>query len=85
MKEFNGHRSWNAWNVSLWINNDEGLYYFAMSCVTEPVVRNNKTYKPSLNTAVRRFMRDFDGSKTPDGAVYNRLSVKLALQSLMEE
>lgn len=26
MKEYNGHRSWNAWNVSLWINNDKSLY-----------------------------------------------------------
>lgn len=26
MSAYNGHRSWNAWNVSLWLNNDEGLY-----------------------------------------------------------
>lgn len=26
MAKYNGHRSWNAWNVALWLNNDEGLY-----------------------------------------------------------
>lgn len=28
-KEYNGHRSWNAWNVSLWINNTEPQYRLA--------------------------------------------------------
>lgn len=85
MKEFNGHRSWNAWNVSLWINNVESAYNFAMECVTEPVVkRNGDKVKPSINVAVGRFMRWYGGEKTPDGAVYNRLSVKLALEGLME-
>ena len=31
-KTYNGHKNWNHWNVSLWINNDEGLYNFARSC-----------------------------------------------------
>lgn len=25
MTRYNGHKNWNHWNVSLWINNDEGL------------------------------------------------------------
>ena len=25
-KPYNGHPSYNAWNVALWIGNDEGLY-----------------------------------------------------------
>ena len=29
MTRYNGHKNWNHWNVSLWINNDEGLYRMA--------------------------------------------------------
>lgn len=85
MKQFNGHRSWNAWNVSLWISNDFYIYMFAMECLTKPVVRNGKTIKPTLTIAVKRFLSEFSGQKTPDGAEYNRLSVRLALEGLMED
>jgi len=30
MSKYQGHRSWNAWNVALWIGNDEGLYHLAL-------------------------------------------------------
>ena len=33
MAGYNGHRSWNAWNVSLWINNDESAYCTAVECL----------------------------------------------------
>ena len=35
-REYNGHESWNAWNVALWIGNDEPLYRFALECVRRP-------------------------------------------------
>ena len=33
MTEYNGHPSWNAWNVALWIGNDEPLYRAAVAAV----------------------------------------------------
>ena len=35
MAKFNGHKNWNHWNVSLWINNDEGLYRTAQQAIRE--------------------------------------------------
>ncbi len=74
MTKYNGHRSWNAWNVSLWINNDESLYETALA-----FRKSNKT----LNGAVNAFMHYFAGERTPDGAKYTRLAVKLALEDLV--
>lgn len=73
MKEHNGHRSWNAWNVSLYINNEYHLYQLAMDCI-----------KQHPTAYVARFIRysTLLGDKTPDGAVYNHLSIKLALDAL---
>jgi hypothetical protein len=74
MKNYNGHRSWNAWYVSLWINNDENLYNFAIDRM------NKAKNKPGMATVL--FMRDMEGAKTPDGAKYTRLAVKLAIQDI---
>jgi len=107
MNEYSGHRSWNAWNVSLWIGNDEGLYRFALQCIqdarddkariaalfrdkgrTEDYIKircrhmDGDSY--ALDKGTRYFMRDMGQTRTPDGAIYNNLSVRLALAGLME-
>jgi len=73
MGQYNGHRSWNAWNVALWMSNDEALYRFAMECI--------RTTK-NLHTAARRFMQQMGGEQTPDGGVYNLTCVHEALSGL---
>ena len=32
-KPYNGYKNWTHWNVSLWINNDEGLYLHARELI----------------------------------------------------
>ena len=72
MKEFNGHRSWNSWNVSLWVNNDYNLYMHAVELVREY----------GRDKAARRIARMYAGERTPDGARFNRLSIWLALEGI---
>ena len=84
MKTYNGHRSWNAWNVSLWINNTEDIYNFAVSCVeSAKKARPSANKERILRVAVNRFMAGFRGKKTPDGAKYNPLAVKLAIEDIV--
>lgn len=35
MSKYQGHKNWNHWNVSLWINNDYGLYQEAKQAIKE--------------------------------------------------
>jgi len=75
MTQYNGHRSWNCWNVSLWISNDEGLYRTALSYLD-----NAKT----VAVAARRMARDFAGERTPDGGKYNYTAIYHAIAGLRD-
>lgn len=69
MAKYNGHKNWNHWNVSLWINNDEGLYQTAQDCIA---------YTDTKEAAARLLMSRLS-DKTPDGAPYSKSAVRAAL------
>jgi len=81
MKPYNGHRSWNAWNVALWIGNDEGLYRLAMECLR---IASGDNTDRAIRKAARMFREEVGTDKTPDGARYTQLSVYLALKGFRE-
>jgi hypothetical protein len=72
MPTYNGHRSWNAWNVSLWLNNDEGLYNTVNDVLAS--VNGNKTKAVNILSGM------FHGQRTPDGAKYNKTCIREALR-----
>ncbi len=76
MAQYNGHRNWNYWNVSLWIANDEGLYRLA---------RSLKRQHRNTGDAARAFVASLAEAKitkTPDGAPYSLSAVRAAIAGL---
>jgi len=73
MPAYNGHKSWNQWNVSLWINNDESLYREAHDLVT----------RYGVAKAANRLARDLGGQRTPDGGKYNRTAIYNAIADIL--
>jgi hypothetical protein len=72
--KYNGHRSWNAWNVSLWINNEEPAYRWAV----ELVKRHGR------RRAARIMAGELIGQRTPDGDRYNQTCIYEALEGITE-
>ncbi|QYD70117.1 hypothetical protein KZJ38_07355 [Paraburkholderia edwinii] len=70
---YNGHKDWNHWNVSLWINNDEGLYDMARRAV-----RRHNT-KIGAAVALLEELEFLGITHTPDGAPYSTTSIRAAL------
>ena len=71
-KTYNGYPNWTRWNVSLWINNDEGLYRFALDCV--------RRFKSKRRAAA--YMLENLPKKTPDGATYSIIAIMCAMADL---
>ena len=80
-KPYNGHHCWNCWNVSLWIDNDEHLYKFALNCIA---IAKEKPGKDWLTRAARRFTANVGADRTPDGAKYTLKAVMSALEGMSE-
>ena len=74
MAKCNGHPSWAAWNVTLWLSNDEGLYTFALAALRTT---------NSVQQAARRMLEELP-KRTPDGAVYTQSNLRYALNCIAE-
>ena len=73
MAKYNGHPSKAAWNVSLWINNDEGLYNLAREAI-----RVTKTRRQAAGYMLRE-LKDCGIEKTPDGYKYTVTNIMRAM------
>ena len=69
----NGHKNWNHWNVSLWINNDEWLYKLARECARRAPNR------AAAAQAMLEYLDECGADKTPDGAPYSVSSIRAAM------
>ena len=73
---YNGHKNWAYWNVSLWINNDEGLYNLALDAIRQ--TKNRK----QASEYVLNVLRECGQEKTPDGARYSKNTIIHAMRGM---
>ena len=76
-KGYNGHKNRAYWNVSLWINNDEGLYRFARDLRRE-LGSNLKAARAFIES-----MSEQGVTKTPDGERYTVGAVASAMRDIL--
>lgn len=73
MSEYNGHKNWNHWNVSLWIGNDEGLYRMARRHI-----RNSRNRAQAAKNMLAE-LHELGMTETPDGAPYSVSAIRAAM------
>ena len=49
MAKYNGHRSWNAWNIALWLWNDERLYRIMLDYITQHGTKDRAAHDTLYN------------------------------------
>jgi hypothetical protein len=94
LEGYNGFRSWNGWNVALWISNDEPMYTTALDAINKAITRVELLFprastpkdvynKRVIDKATRTLLGRWNGEKTPDGARFNKISIKEYVEGIV--
>ena len=81
MPKYQGHKNWNHWNVSLWLNNDEGLYRSMVSHISAAGGSKERAAR-SMFYALTSNNYGPATPKTPDGAPYSVSAIRAAMRGL---
>ena len=73
LNRYQGHKNWNYWNVSLWLNNDAWLYEESSRCV-----RGSSSRKVAAEYLLMT-LHGLGMTHTPDGAPYSVSSIRAAM------
>jgi protocatechuate 3,4-dioxygenase beta subunit len=76
MPSYNGHKNYNHWNVSLWLNNDEGLYRQAKQCIKATRTRD------AAARMMLEFLNAYGVTHTEDNVRYTVTTISAALRDM---
>lgn len=76
-KPNNGHKNRSQWNVSLWINNNEGLYNLAKEEIKRGAIY--RLNRAEIASNILDMLRQAGIEKTPDGYRYTVTSIRAAI------
>ena len=69
-KSYNGHKNYNFWNVSLWMNNDYGLRQMMLEHVSNCSGPKTKAAENMLDE-----LNEMGITHTPDGVKYTKSAI----------
>ena len=84
---YNGHKNYNAWNVSLWINNDETLYNVAKEIIAGACNKDDAAETMLEWLKLEPFYHIYNDEVvcypiTPDGVPYTKTNIRKAMERL---
>jgi hypothetical protein len=85
MATYQGHKNYNHWNVSLWLNNDEHLYNIARHMKRH--YANARMHADEQRTVfiarqVLQRLKDEGLTHTPDGVEYTVTTIRAAMRGM---
>lgn len=73
---YNGHKSYEYWNVALWLANDYGLYTMAKEA------KNQFKDDRAAARFIFKALLECGSRKTPDGVAFNIARIQAAIKAL---
>ena len=75
-KSINGHRNSNAINTYMYIQNTPTLYFKAKA------LKKSESSLDKASAKMLAFLHERKVTKTPEGVVYNKTNIKLAMRRI---
>jgi hypothetical protein len=81
-REYNGHKNWNHWNVSLWLDNDESIYKHIQDIISRHLAGQ---VRYTTLTKCCRIVQNSLPKNTPDGARYSLFAIEAHMTREIQE
>jgi hypothetical protein len=85
LNQYQGHKNYNHWNVSLWLNNDEHLYSIARHMkqhYARARMHADEQRPVFIARQVLQRLKDEGLTHTPDGVEYTVTTIRAAMRGM---